>query len=127
MPRQKITDDKKRVPGISIKLNTAEKKTIEEKAAAHSVKPSTYLRNLGLNYPIKVTVDQAAVKDLLKVNADLGRLGGLFKLWLSENTVDKLDFSNNRSYKNIDDLVDEIERTQTAMKEIALSIMLENK
>jgi len=123
MARQKLDENKKRVPGVSIKLNAAEKKTIEEKAAAHSLKPSTYLRNLGLNYPIKVTVDQTAVKDLLKVNADLGRLGGLFKMWLGDMRTDKQEFSKNRSYKNIDDLVDDIEKTQAAMKEIALKIM----
>lgn len=126
MARKKIEDNTKRVPGISIKLNAAEKETIEEKAKAHSLRPSTYLRNLGLNYPIKVSVDQTAVKDLLKVNADLGRLGGLFKMWLGDMRADKQDFSNKRSYKNIDDLVDEIEQTQLMIREQALNLMKKN-
>lgn len=30
-------------------------------------------------------MDYKAVLDLVKVNADLGRLGGLLKLWLSDD------------------------------------------
>jgi len=44
---------------------------------------SAYLRNLGLGFQPHSTLDQEAVLALLKVNADQGRLGGLFKLWLS--------------------------------------------
>jgi hypothetical protein len=33
------------------------------------------------------TLDQEAILALLKVNADQGRLGGLFKLWLSGQSV----------------------------------------
>jgi hypothetical protein len=44
---------------------------------------SAYLRNLGLGFQPHSTLDQEAILALLKVNADQGRLGGLFKLWLS--------------------------------------------
>ena len=44
---------------------------------------SAYLRNLGLGFRPHSTLDQEAILALLKVNADRGRLGGLFKLWLS--------------------------------------------
>jgi hypothetical protein len=121
--RNYIDPKKRRNIKITVRVNSDEEEIIEEKAASHSLKFATYLRNLGLNYPIKVTIDQSAVKDLLKVNDDLGRLGGLFKLWLSDNKVDKLEFSNNRSYKNIDDLVDEIENLQKILKNGALNIM----
>ena len=44
---------------------------------------SGYLRALGLNMPIKSTLDQEAILELAKINGDLGHLGGLLKMWLS--------------------------------------------
>ena len=70
---------------IKVWVTTAEKAAIAEKAAAHSMSISRYLRALGLALPIQSTVDQRAVLDLLKINADLGRLGGLIKMWLTSN------------------------------------------
>ena len=46
---------------------------------------SRSLRALGLALPIQSTIDHRAVLDLLKINADLGRLGGLIKMWLSSD------------------------------------------
>ena len=45
---------------------------------------SEFIRRVCLGQVIESKVDSRAVLDLLKVNADLGRLGGLLKLWLSE-------------------------------------------
>ena len=35
--------------------------------------------------PVESTIDQRAILDLVKINADLGRLGGLIKMWLTTN------------------------------------------
>ena len=70
---------------VKVWVTTVEKAAIAEKAAAHSMSASAYLRGLGLALPIQCTIDQRAVLDLLKINADLGRLGGLIKMWLSGN------------------------------------------
>ena len=70
---------------VKVWVTTAEKGAIVEKAAAHSMSSSRYLRGLGLALPIQCTIDQRAVLDLLKINADLGRLGGLLKMWLRSN------------------------------------------
>ena len=53
------------------------------RAAATGLSVSAYLRNLGLGFQPHSPLDQEAVLALIKVNADQGRLGGLFKLWLS--------------------------------------------
>jgi hypothetical protein len=60
-----------------------ERAAIEMRAAATGLSVSAYLRNLGLGYQPPSILDQKAILALLKVNADQGRLGGLFKLWLS--------------------------------------------
>lgn len=111
---------------ITIRVNEIEEKKLVSKSDSFGLKIPGYLRSLGLNYPVKTIVDEKAVANLLKVNADMGRLGGLFKLWLSDNRFDKFDFSSTRSYKDIDNLVDEIERTQKVLKDQALSIMQKN-
>ena len=70
---------------VKVWVTAAEKAAIAEKAAAHSMSSSRYLRALGLALPIQSTIDHRAVLDLLKINADLGRLGGLIKMWLTSD------------------------------------------
>jgi len=70
---------------VKVWVTPAEKAEIGKKAAAHSLSASAYLRRLGLALPVESTVDQTAVLELIKINADLGRLGGLFKMWLTSN------------------------------------------
>ena len=45
---------------------------------------ASYLRTLGTEYQVKGKIDQQAVLQLLAAASDLGRLGGLLKLWLSQ-------------------------------------------
>ena len=90
LENQKMDDAKKEKTRrestpVKVWVTTAEKAVIAEKAAAHSMSSSRYLRGLGLALPIQCTIDQRAVLDLLKINADLGRLGGLIKMWLRSN------------------------------------------
>ena len=70
---------------VKVWVTAAEKAAIGEKAGAHSMSASAYLRSLGLALPIQSTIDQRAVLEMLKINADLGRLGGLIKMWLTSN------------------------------------------
>jgi hypothetical protein len=43
------------------------------------------LRAAGLNQPTRSVYDLDAVKDLVQVNGDLGRVAGLLKLWLADH------------------------------------------
>jgi len=61
-----------------------ERATIKRLAATTSMSASAYLRTLGLGYQPKSTLDAQHVFELLKLGGDLGRLGGLLKLWLVE-------------------------------------------
>jgi hypothetical protein len=45
---------------------------------------SRYLQIVGVNGEIRSAYDYAAVVELSKVNGDLGRLGELLKLWLTD-------------------------------------------
>ena len=68
---------------LKVFVSERERAEVETRAAATGLSVSAYLRNLGLGYQPQSTLDHEAVLALLKVNADQGRLGGLFKLWLS--------------------------------------------
>ena len=70
-------------PRITVWLLPSEKAAIQAKAAAHTMSDSAYLRALGLDMPVKSTLDQEAILELAKINGDLGRLGGLLKMWLT--------------------------------------------
>lgn len=124
MPRKKRKFPKDlRQKMIGVKVNPAEYELIHAKAEQFGLLAPEFLRSVAMNYPIRSTVDQQATARLLRANADLGRLGGLLKMWLTRNGGDKDDFSAKRSYKDIDALVDEIEEAQKVMRRQALLIM----
>lgn len=121
--RTSIDPQKRRDIKITVRVNQDEQENLVLNSNKYGLKIPGYLRSLGLNYPIKSIVDEKAAANLLKVNADMGRLGGLFKMWLEDNRADKHDFSNTRTYKDIDNLVNDIERLKLILKNEALKIM----
>jgi hypothetical protein len=56
---------------IKVWVTPEEKAAIAAKADAHSLSASSYLRRLGLALPVESTIDQRAILDLVKINADL--------------------------------------------------------
>lgn len=50
---------------------------------------STYAKRVCIGMPVESRVDAQATLRLLKASADMGRLGGLLKLWLT--TPDRLE------------------------------------
>ena len=66
-------------------VTPGEKQAIETSAMNCGMSTSAYLRKIGLGMPIKSILDQNSIADLAKVNADQGRLGGLLKLWLTND------------------------------------------
>jgi len=60
-----------------------EAELLKTAAAAVGKSLSDYLLKVGLAYRPRPVLDQKRVEDLLRVNADLGRLGGVLKGWLA--------------------------------------------
>ncbi len=69
---------------IEIRVSHDELTRIEDSAKQAALGVSAYLRTLGLEYEVKGKIDQQAILQLLSVASDLGRLGGLLKLWLAQ-------------------------------------------
>ena len=72
-------------PPIKVYCLPDDRRQIETNAKAAGLSLSTYLMNVGLGYQIKGIVDNNEVEKLAKINGDLGRLGGLLKLWLTND------------------------------------------
>lgn len=70
---------------VSIRLTEEEKKEIDRKADACCLTRSQYIRQTALGIVPKSKLDHQVVHALAKLNGDVGRVGGLLKLWLTRN------------------------------------------
>ncbi len=123
-PIQKQTRTPKPKPKRKYKLHlrvpveTEEGEIIKSQAEKCGLSISEYLRRLGLGYEPTSIVDNQKVTELAKINGDLGRLGGLLKLWLSD---DKRTAGFNKS--TIIRLLKDIEETRTQMTEVMMKVI----
>jgi hypothetical protein len=58
---------------------------IRSLAIAAGLPVAAYLRSVGLGYRLPGILDHRCVEELARINGDLGRLGGLLKLWLTDD------------------------------------------
>ena len=70
-------------------LTPNEYETVSASARLARLSLSKYVKEACLSCEITSTVDKEAVLALLKVNADMSRLGGLLKLALGEKAIDR--------------------------------------
>ena len=85
MTRDEPRPRRKRSHRIGLTLHPAEAEAIEGLASAVGMSVASYLRAVGAGYQPRAVVDRDQVDAMLKINGDLGRLGGLLKLWLSDD------------------------------------------
>lgn len=77
-------EDDRRDRTMRFRVSLVEADDIECRAAQTGLGLSGYLRAAARNHRVKSVYDLDAVSDLVRVNADLGRVAGLLKLWLVE-------------------------------------------
>ena len=65
------------------------------------------MRELALGYEPGSVVDQMAIRELMGASADLGRLGGLLKMWLTND--ERAGFAR---HLNVPELLEEIRTLQ---------------
>ncbi|MDD2660667.1 MAG: conjugal transfer transcriptional regulator TraJ [Methylococcales bacterium] len=109
-------------PPIKVYCLPEEKKLIEANARATGLSVSTFLLRIGMGYQVTGIVDYEQVRELSRINGDLGRLGGLLKLWLS-NDQRTAKFGEG----TIRELLSQIEDTQRLMGEVALKVVMPRK
>lgn len=78
-------DTRKHGKHLRVPVLPSEELAIKENAAKVSLTVAEYLRRLSLGYEVTSTLDSQYVAQIVKINADQGRLGGLLKLWLTDD------------------------------------------
>ncbi len=124
--KPKRSESRKRQAHIMIRVSEEEKTRIRQKAAmaGYPHRTGTYIRKAVLNYPLRSLVDQYAIDKLLQAKADLGRLGGLFKLWLAKSEDCKASAKlGEKDYETVEELVNAIEKRQGDLLQIAAQLM----
>lgn len=106
-----------RAKDLRVPVFPEEAEAIEATAKAVGLSVAAYLRQVGLGYQPRGLVDRDQVEKLLKINADQGRLGGLLKLWLSQDK--RLDgFDRGQISQAVREALRRIESTQEEIKKV---------
>lgn len=96
---------------LRFRCSLRERALVEARAASVEMRLSDYLRAAALHSEIRSKADKHAVRALAGFTGELGRLGGLLKLWLSERRGDGV------SAIKVDHVLDQISATITRMDE----------
>jgi hypothetical protein len=109
----------KRKHHLRVPVLQDERQVIERQAKQAGMSVARYLREVGQGYQINGIVDYEQVRELARINGDLGRLGGLLKLWLT-NDERTAQFGESTIYAVLDRILD----TQDQMSKVMLSIVM---
>jgi len=108
---------RQRVRRVQVLLLPVEAVAVKNNAANCGLSVSAYLRSLGLHYKPKTILDYKAVVELAKVNGDMGRLGGLLKMLLTNDERLKA-MGKEQAVPKINNVLDEIQFMQFLLLEI---------
>lgn len=89
---RKFENKERRKSVVLCYLTKSDKEVLKEKAKAVNLTQSDLIRLLILNLPMPDYQKQANIKELIKINADLSRLGNLFKLAIDEGIKSETEF-----------------------------------
>lgn len=109
----------KRKHHLRVPVFPDEKNLIEEQAQRAGMSVARFLREVGQGYRVGGVVDYEQVRELARINGDLGRLGGLLKLWLT-NDERAAQFGE----ATIRAVLSRIEATQDQMGQVMLNVVM---
>ena len=122
MEEEAKTNAKKRGRHLRVPVFQDEERAIKAQAAAAGLSIAAYLRRVGMGYEIKGIVDNQRVEDLARINGDLGRLGGLLKLWLIKD--ERLaQFDPDQMRQTIAGVLSKIASNQDALHQVMLFVV----
>lgn len=113
---EKVT--RKNTSPLKVYCLPSEREAIEVNAKQAGLSVSTYLRRIGQGRQVKSVVDAEQVRELVRVNGDLGRLGGLLKLWLTNDAK-----AAQIGTPTIRAVLNRIDSTKAQMSELMESIL----
>jgi hypothetical protein len=109
---------RKRHHHLRVPVFPDEKEAIDRQAKQAGMSIARYLREVGQGYVVKSVTDYEQVRELARINGDLGRLGGLLKLWLTDD-IRTAKFTE----QTILHVLARIEATQDEMAEVMRRIV----
>ena len=113
---------RKNSPPIKVYCLPTERQQLKENARSANLSVSSYLLTVGLAYRVTGVVDAEKVQEMARINGDLGRLGGLLKLWLTDDPrTQKFGESTIRA------LLAKIEATQSQLGDVMLKVVMPRK
>lgn len=116
-PLDKSNPTRKGSPPVKVYCLPDEKRALELAAKSVGMSISTYLRRVGLGYQVRGILDNKRVEELARINGDLGRLGGLLKLWLIDD-VRTRHFGGATLLAVLSKIEDTQDRMHEVMKEV---------
>ncbi|KAI5911941.1 conjugal transfer transcriptional regulator TraJ [Azoarcus sp. PA01] len=109
----------KRKHHLRVPVFPEEKKLIEDQARRAGMSVARFLREVGQGYRIGGVVDYEQVRELARINGDLGRLGGLLKLWLTND-----ERTTQFGEATIRAVLSRIEATQDEMGQVMMTVVM---
>lgn len=79
------SETRRRTRIVPVRMSADERAAIVDAAAASSLAPSTFMREVALGHRPRSTIDQQAIHRLALLHGDLGRVGGLLRMWLTND------------------------------------------
>ena len=125
MARPRKAEEEKRSYRTTVWASRQELLTMQTKSRSSGLSLSTYLRNLGCSYPIKSRADQYLLSLLVSAKNELGRQGGLLKLYLSK--TDRKENLGSKTPEDIDYILESMEQKQNHLVSIAEQVLREMK
>ncbi|MGL4473349.1 MAG: conjugal transfer transcriptional regulator TraJ [Shewanella sp.] len=109
-------------PRITVYCLPEEKARIENNAARTGKSASAFLLAVGQGYEVSGVVDAEQVREMARINGDLGRMGGLLKLWLTDD-------ARTAAFKRstVVHLLEKIEANQESLSQIMANVMRPRK
>ena len=117
-PLDQSNPTRKGSPPVKVYCLPDEKRALELAAKSVGMSISTYLRNVGMGYQARSILDNKRVEELARINGDLGRLGGLLKLWLIDDVR-----TRNFGGATLLAVLSKIEATQDRMHEVMKEVV----
>lgn len=113
---------RKNSPPIYVRVTPDEKRAIDDMARSTGNTTAAYMRKVGLGYEVHSVLDYERVDQLAKINADLGRLGGLIKLWLT-NDKRLAGYSQDDLRRILLNTLAEVQSTQAKMVDVIKTVV----
>ncbi|WP_031480082.1 plasmid mobilization protein [Maridesulfovibrio frigidus] len=98
---------------IKAYVSEEEHNKVSATAKQCSLSISAFAKAVCLGHEIKSREDQQARRELLKINADLARLGGLLKMWILDDDKHRLD---------VEELLKDLRQRQKELCEKVISL-----